>query len=209
MNRVCVYAICKNEINNIQRWLSEVGEADLVVVLDTGSTDGTWEVLQDANVICMQKTIEPFRFDVARNEALSMIPEGYEICLPLDIDMHVVKGFARALRMAWVPTLTKLIIPQYFKTNDTAGSWCAHARYGGTWKYPVYEQFKESGRVQISINTLIVHDFDPNKSSHKMYLPLADLALRENPNDPYCKNLARRMLNEQRQNDNGGKDINE
>ncbi|MBR6253135.1 MAG: hypothetical protein IKR04_04805 [Clostridia bacterium] len=42
-----VYAICKNEVENVSKWLNSFGEADHVCVLDTGSTDGTWELLQE------------------------------------------------------------------------------------------------------------------------------------------------------------------
>ena len=41
--KVCVYAICKNEEQFVRRWMQSMSEADLVVVLDTGSTDDTVE----------------------------------------------------------------------------------------------------------------------------------------------------------------------
>ncbi len=39
--RVCVYAICKNEEQFVDRWINSMSEADQIVVLDTGSTDNT------------------------------------------------------------------------------------------------------------------------------------------------------------------------
>ena len=39
--KVVVYAICKNEAQFVDRWMDSMGEADQVVVLDTGSTDGS------------------------------------------------------------------------------------------------------------------------------------------------------------------------
>ena len=44
--KVCVYAICKNEEQFVDRWMESMSEADQVVVLDTGSDDGTVERLQ-------------------------------------------------------------------------------------------------------------------------------------------------------------------
>ena len=44
--KVCVYTICKNEEKFVDRWMDSMGEADLVVVLDTGSKDGTVERLR-------------------------------------------------------------------------------------------------------------------------------------------------------------------
>ena len=46
--KVCVYTICKNEINNIDQWLDCMSEADYMVVVDTGSGDGTYEKLREA-----------------------------------------------------------------------------------------------------------------------------------------------------------------
>jgi len=43
--KLTVYAICKNEIENIEPWLKSFVEADYICILDTGSTDGTWEKL--------------------------------------------------------------------------------------------------------------------------------------------------------------------
>ena len=44
--KVCVYAICKNEEQFVDRWMDSMSEADQVVVLDTGSEDGTVERLR-------------------------------------------------------------------------------------------------------------------------------------------------------------------
>ena len=46
--KIGVYSICKNEIKNIEKWLETIVEADEVVIVDTGSTDGTYEILQKA-----------------------------------------------------------------------------------------------------------------------------------------------------------------
>ena len=45
--KVCVYAICKNEMKFLDKWLNSMSEADCVVVLDTGSTDGSYEFLKN------------------------------------------------------------------------------------------------------------------------------------------------------------------
>lgn len=56
-NKICVYAIAKNEIKFVDRWFDSVKEADYVCVLDLGSTDGTYERLKDLNVITQQKNM--------------------------------------------------------------------------------------------------------------------------------------------------------
>ena len=47
--KVCVYAICKNELQFVDRWMESMSEADLIVVTDTGSDDGTVERLREAD----------------------------------------------------------------------------------------------------------------------------------------------------------------
>ena len=49
--KVCVYAICKNEEQFVDRWMDSMSEADQVVVLDTGSEDGTVERLDRKSVV--------------------------------------------------------------------------------------------------------------------------------------------------------------
>ena len=44
--KIVVYGICKNEASFADRWMDSMGEADKVVVLDTGSEDGTAEKLK-------------------------------------------------------------------------------------------------------------------------------------------------------------------
>ena len=44
--KICVYAISKNEEPFVDRWMDSMSEADEVVVLDTGSEDGTVEKLR-------------------------------------------------------------------------------------------------------------------------------------------------------------------
>ena len=65
-----------------------MSEADYIVVLDTGSTDGTYEKLQqDSRVtIIKQEEIKPWRFDVARNKSIELIPEDADILVCTDFD---------------------------------------------------------------------------------------------------------------------------
>ena len=73
--KVCVYAISKNEEKFVDRWVSSMSEADSIYVLDTGSSDNTVQKLRNLGVHVVSKVIEHFRFDVARNDSLNLVPE--------------------------------------------------------------------------------------------------------------------------------------
>lgn len=64
-----------------------MSEADYIVVLDTGSTDGSYEMLkEDSRITCVeQKIINPWRFDVARNESMKLVPEDTDILFVLTL----------------------------------------------------------------------------------------------------------------------------
>ena len=63
MNKICVYAIAKNEIKFLKRWYNSVKEADYICLLDTGSTDGTFEEAKKLGIIAEQRHYSSFRFD--------------------------------------------------------------------------------------------------------------------------------------------------
>ena len=186
--KLCIYAICKNEIKHINDWLECVKEADDVVIVDTGSTDGTWEILQKSGVRCEQVNISPFRFDEARNYALSLIPEDCDICLPLDPDMIITKGYCDKIKSVWKPGMGLLNIPMYFSGANYLGVRFVHARKNCKWVYPAYEQLRYIGATAQYSGVLIIHHYHKGRPAHFMAVELAKLAIEENPSDPYCKN---------------------
>ena len=84
--KVCVYAICKNEEKFVKRWVSSMKEADEIYVLDTGSTDNTVKLLKEEGVNVSVEVIRPWRFDVARNKSLELVPTDADICICTDLD---------------------------------------------------------------------------------------------------------------------------
>ena len=101
--KVCVYAICKNEEKFADRWMDSMGEADLVVVLDTGSEDGTAERLRARGAQVTVEQILPWRFDAARNRSLELVPEDVDLCVCTDLDEVFRPGWREALEQAWRP----------------------------------------------------------------------------------------------------------
>lgn len=76
-------------------------EADEIYVLDIGSTDSTIRKLKEKNVIVKQKIITPWRFDVARNESLNLVPIDTDICVCTDLDEVFEKGWRKELEKNW------------------------------------------------------------------------------------------------------------
>ena len=101
--KVCVYAICKNEAQFVRRWMASMSEADEIYVLDTGSDDGTPQLLRSLGANVTEEIIDPWRFDVARNRSLELVPEDADICVCTDLDEMFRPGWRARLEAAWMP----------------------------------------------------------------------------------------------------------
>ena len=84
--KICVYAISKNEEQFVDRFCKSAKGADLILIADTGSTDGTIKLAKKHKASVVEIGITPWRFDDARNAALSLIPKDIDICVSLDLD---------------------------------------------------------------------------------------------------------------------------
>lgn len=102
MNKVCVYAIAKDEAKNVEKWVESMRPADHIIVLDTGSTDNTVEMLRSLGVEVHETTYEHFRFDIARNDSLDLVPDEYNIRVCIDLDEFFEQNnWADILREKW------------------------------------------------------------------------------------------------------------
>lgn len=198
-NKVCVYAICKNERKFVDQFLSHAAEADYIVVLDTGSTDGTYEALQaDPRITKVeQKIIDPWRFDVARNESMKLIPEDANICVSVDFDEFYEPGWADVLRDKWDDSKHYMAHYRYAWNHDEYGNPIKvftyekiHSHADWTWVYPVHEilvpisgAVDESRILDLMDENVYLHHFQDREKARKSYLPLVELRAQENEND--------------------------
>lgn len=190
--RICVYAICKNEEKFVDRWVASMSEADNIVVLDTGSDDGTMQKLKAHGVKAEQRLISPWRFDVARNESMKLIPEDTDICVCTDLDEVFHEGWRARLEAAWREDTTRASYRYTWSFNSDGSEGYvfniekAHARHGFKWKHPVHEVLEYTG--EMPENRIFVpgiqldHHADASKS-RSSYLPLLELAVDEEPDD--------------------------
>jgi len=80
---ITLYAISKNEEKNIEKFLENSKKFYHTVVVDTGSTDNTVQLLRDAGIEVYEhsQTKEEFNFSVARNKALSYVKTDWAFSL--------------------------------------------------------------------------------------------------------------------------------
>ena len=191
--KITVYAISKNEEKFAARWVESMAEADHICVLDTGSTDGTVEILADLGVIVRGEEIDPWRFDVARNRSMELIPEDTDICVCTDLDEVFRPGWRAALERAWRPG-TEQLRYSYICSFDEHGrpgteflQEKIHAPGVFRWVHPVHEVLERTdGAVSWPVaeapEIVLEHHPDHGKSRGG-YLRLLELSVRERPND--------------------------
>ncbi len=199
--KICVYAIAHNEEKFVSRWLNSIKEADGVYVLDTGSTDKTAQALREGGAIVKSKKVTPWRFDTARNLSLNLIPKDYDICICLDLDEVLMPGWREALENVWDENTTRVRYTYNWRLEDEKPivSFYAdkiHKRDGYKWKYPVHEVLvSDKEEVFKRADNLIINHYPDDKKSRSSYLPLLELAVKEDPeNDRNMHYLGREYM---------------
>jgi len=86
---VTLYAIAKNEEKNVERFIEISKKFSHTVVVDTGSTDNTVQLLKDAGIEVYEhsQSREEFDFAKARNQALSYVKTDWAFSLDLNEDL--------------------------------------------------------------------------------------------------------------------------
>ena len=202
--KVCVYAICKNEEKFVERWYNSMKEADYIVVLDTGSTDNTVALLSEKpKVIIQQKIIEPWRFDVARNESMKLIPEDSDICICTDLDEILQEGWCEKLKSKWYDGATRgkytyiWSFDEFGKPAVTFTYEKIHTRNDYEWYHAVHEilrKITDGEEKSVYIPEIILeHHADPLKSRED-YLRLLKIDVEEKPEDDRARHYYAREL---------------
>ncbi len=189
--KVCVYAISKNEEKFVNRWYESVKEADQIVVLDTGSSDKTVEKLKAHGVTVYEEVIDPFRFDVARNKSLALVPDDVDICVCIDLDEVFVPGWKEVLETIWTDDTTRLKYNYNWSLDESNVPQVTfyidkiHSRKGYKWTHPVHEVLSYEGEKEICKITdkITVNHYPDQSKSRSSYLPLLELSVQEDPTD--------------------------
>ena len=183
------YTLCKNEKNKLDQWLHYTKDFDYRVILDTGSTDGTYELLKKVpNLILDQKTIDPFQFHILRNQNLDMIPAQVDWALSPDMDeyfsINVLSEMEKTIKQN--PNVTNISCDRLDIYSEVVrvgppklcGTNKIHRRHDYTWVQPVYEHLwykYHDIKKEVEIyndDIYLIHDQDINKPRSTLYIKL-------------------------------------
>lgn len=189
--RVAVYTICKNEAHNVEDWYQSASQADVICVADTGSTDDTVPLLKaKGDLIKLSRiSIQPWRFDDARNASMSLIPANVDVCVPLDLDERLMPGWRDILEANWVPGTTTKAFYTYVFSHDPFYSFLnarIHTRHGYHYKYPDHEGLYPYGGItesQIVVPDLRIEQFQDRTKNRGGTLARLAMGVQEFPND--------------------------
>ena len=190
--KIYVYAICKNESKFVENYVKSMSEADGIYVLDTGSTDDTVEKLKKLNVFVKQEIIKPFRFDVARNHSLALVPNDADICVCTDFDEEFEPGWRNKLETIWLkenPTRVSYLYNWSFTTDNKPATTFyiskIHKKNAYTWYHPVHEVLKclQNTEKHIIIEDITLNHHQDLTKSRTSYLPLLELSVQEDETD--------------------------
>lgn len=211
--KICLYAICKDEDKYLDQWFENVKTADYIAVLDTGSKPEfyskllAWQTKLNAaagyeKVIIAQKVITPWRFDVARNESMKLIPKEADLCICTDFDELLTSDWANILRKTWKGE--PRVLYQYAWTHTETGLPAKIFTYDkchpndGThyWKYPVHEcltlgtieqdlaELPKAARITDPV-PFLEHYPDPAKVRQASYRKLLEIRAQEFPDEAF------------------------
>lgn len=205
--KICTYVICKNELKHVEKWLTYIWNggkgSDYICVLDTGSSDGTYEKfiemvktlgIPEDRFILSQKTFEQFRFDDARNASLELIPDEHKIdvCFCVDLDEYVIPDFWEDLRRTVFehPDFKRI----YYKYEQKPGVVFWYDKIHGVknwkWKECVHEYLytEDTNYVEdynLDADKIYVYHHADRSKSRKFYISLLKLREKESGGDPY------------------------
>jgi glycosyltransferase involved in cell wall biosynthesis len=98
--KIAVYSIALNEHQFVKPWFESAKEADYLLIADTGSTDGTVELAKSLGINVQTILVKPWRFDVARNASIALLPADIDYCIALDMDEVLLPGWKQCLEKA-------------------------------------------------------------------------------------------------------------
>jgi glycosyltransferase involved in cell wall biosynthesis len=156
-----------NEAPRIGRMLASAADADYRLVVDTGSTDNSRAVALAAGAHSVPTIAvrAPFRFDIARNAALALLPADADVAICLEADEVLADGWREEVERAWMPGTTQLSYMFRWDGGTTFRRDRIHARHGYYWHGWTHEGLYPDPQTQVGrahVDAVLVIDMPPD-----------------------------------------------
>ena len=185
--KIAVYAISKNEEQFVKRFCESAKDADMVLIADTGSIDNTVSEAKKYGAVVHNIVVTPWRFDIARDVALCLLPSDIDVCISLDLDEELQEGWREEIERVWQENTTRLRYKFDWGQGIAFFYEKIHHRKGYHWHHPCHEYPVPDIRTnEVWAHTdklLVVHKPDPTKSRGQ-YLDLLEVSIKEDPRCP-------------------------
>lgn len=198
--KVCVYAICKNENDNIVKWFNSVKDANEIIVLDTGSDDkNSWSILEDLskenkNLHIYKRNYEDLNFSKMRNDSLELARtftnnSNNWVMVNLDLDEFLEEKGIELIRVKWrddydcmrlvgiTPDQGSQVV--FRKIHSSSSTWY--------WKRRVHETIVRDDKKKkdwiIGDSNISYTHIQNTTTKHRNYYELLQEENQEHPND--------------------------
>jgi hypothetical protein len=188
--KIAAYSIMRNEQRNIFEWAESAREADLLVLVDTGSTDSSVSFARSLKthtvggpkVAVCEVAIVPFRFDAGFNAALAHVPADVDICIPLHLDERLQPGWREELTRVWRLGADRFTFWYEWSEHLTFQHDRIHTRSGWRWEFPAHENLTGAGaRMDTEVRIVQQRDLTKDRGQDSS---LIRLGYEENPENP-------------------------
>lgn len=186
--KICVNAISKNEVGFVERFCRSAADADLILIADTGSSDGTAALARaQPRTQVYDIHVGPWRFDTARNAALALIPADIDVVISLDLDEVLCDGWRAEIERVWTRETTRLRYKFDWGHGIAFYYEKIFARHGYHWHHPCHEYPRADARIRevwAHTDALLVRHLPDESKSRGQYLDLLALSVKEDPACP-------------------------
>jgi len=183
--KIAVYAISLNESQFVERFCKSAKDADIILIADTGSSDGTQEIARKHGATVIQINIKPWRFDKARDASLALIPADIDVCVCMDLDEVLEDGWREEIERVWESDTTRMRYMFDWSNGVKFHSDKIHSRTGYFWKHACHETLTPELRTKekwAHTDKLLISHYPDHNKSRSQYMNLLTVAKHEDPN---------------------------
>lgn len=179
--------------------------ADLVSICDTGSDDNTIELLRKHGAVVHEIVVSPFRFDLARQHSLSLLPDDIDVAVSVDMDEVLTENWREVIEKHWELGKTTMMRYPYIHawedksmTSPRISIWGfkVHGPKAYVWRYPLHEilePIKEESTVVVE-EQILIHYPDLTKEERNTRIDIIKREVESNPSDERMAHLYAREL---------------